>query len=212
MAKTTTEQTVEYIKEHVDIKHCLKKGIINYSSLARLIAKELAIEKISSREAILMATRRYQEKLKEEANVEKEIKSLLAKSEIEIKNKIEVFIVEKNINLSDIDEIQKEVKKTSDTFYLLEGSNNYTIIIPEKCSKLVLKKFKNKIIRRNEGLALIGLKSPEDIEDIPGIVHYLTSFFYENGVNITEVMSFWTDTLLTIKKEDVNKALNFLKF
>ena len=212
MAKTTSEQTLEYIKEHIDIKNCLKKDIINYSALSRLIAKELCIEKKTSREAILMAARRYQEKLKEEIDFEKNIKNLLAQSEIEIKNKIEVYIFQKNIKFSDIEEIQKEVKKESETFYLLEGSNNYTIILPEKFSKLVLKKFKNSIIRRHEGLALIRLKSPEDIEDIPGIVHYLTSFFYENGVNITEVMSFWTDTLFTVKKEDINKAINFLKF
>ncbi len=212
MAKTTSEQTLEYIKEHIDIKNCLKKDIINYSALSRLIAKELSIEKKTSQEAILMAARRYQEKLKEEIDFEKNIRNLLAKSEIEIKNKIEVYIFQKNIKFIEIEEIQKEVKKESETFYLLEGSNNYTIILPEKFSKLVLKKFKNYIIRRHEGLALIRLKSPEDIEDIPGIVYYLTSFFYEKGVNITEVMSFWTDTLFTVKKEDINKVINFLKF
>ncbi len=212
MERTTSDQTLEYIKNHMDIKNCLKKGVINYSSLARLIASELDIEKKTSKEAILMAARRYQERLKDEVDFEKNIKNLLAKSEIEIKNKIEVLIFQKNIKFSDIEEIQKEVKKESETFYLLEGSNNYTIIIPERFSKAILKKFKSHLIRRHEGLALIRLKSPEDIEDIPGIVYYLTSFFYENGVNITEVMSFWTDTVFTIKKEDVNKAISFLQF
>ena len=38
---TVTEQTEKYILEHRSIKECLKKGIINYSSLARLIQKAL---------------------------------------------------------------------------------------------------------------------------------------------------------------------------
>ena len=76
MEKTTAEITVEYIKEHSDIKSCLKKRLLNYSSLSRLIAKELDIEKKTSKEAILIAARRFREKLKKELDHEKDIKGV----------------------------------------------------------------------------------------------------------------------------------------
>ncbi len=43
-------------------------------------------------------------------------------------------------------------------------------------------------------------------------ISYLTSLFYENGVNILEFLSCWTDTLFIIDEKDLNKAINFLKF
>lgn len=212
MEKPTSELTNEYIKEHPDIKSCLKKDLINYSSLARLIAKELKIEKKTSKEAILIAARRFQDKLKAEISYEKEIKNLLADSDLDIKNKIVVYIIEKNINFEYFDNIEKLIKKDFGVFYLLEGSGHYTIITQEKYAKALDAKFVNRIIAKHENAAMITLKSPKEIEYIRGVTSYLTSLFTENGINIIEIFSFWTDTLFIINKEDVNKVINFLKF
>lgn len=212
MAKTTTELTVEYIKNHPYIKSCLKKGLINYSSLARLIAKELTIEKKTSQEAILIAARRFQEKLKGEVISERKIKDLLEESELEIKNKIVVVILEKNLNFDYIQELQKEIKTEMGVFYLLEGSSNYTLITQEKYSKIIENKLKQKIVKKNQNLALIRFKSKKEIEETKGVISYLTSLFAENGVNIVEFLSCWTDTLFVINSQDVNKTIEFLDF
>ncbi len=209
---TTTEQTQEYIKEHPDIKSCLKKGLINYSSLARFIAKEIKIEKKTSKEAILIAARRFKEKLKQEISYEAEIRKVLAESEIEIKNKMIVFILQKNINFESIQEIQTNIKKEYGSFYLIEGSDNCTIITQDKYASLIDKKFNQKIIQKNKELALINFKSTKEIEKIRGVVAYLTALFNEHGVNIVELLSCWTDTLFVISSKDTTKALNFLKF
>jgi len=212
MEKTTTELTNEYIKNHPHIKTCLKKGLINYSSLSRLIAKELNIEKKTSKEAILIAARRFKEKLQKEVVSERKVKELLAKSEIEIKNKIIVFILEKNINFDYIDKIQKSIKQEFGVFYILEGSNNYTIITQEKYFNLIENKFKTKTIKKNKDLALINFKTTKEIEQMPGVLSYITSLFSENGVNIIEFLSCWTDSLFIIDSKDVNKTIEFLKF
>jgi aspartokinase len=212
MEKTTTELTIEYIKERPDIKNCLKKGLINYSSLARLIAKDLKIEKKTSKEAILIAARRFQEKLKKEISYEKKIKDLMANSEMEIKNKVAVFILEKNINLDYIDDIHKEIRKSSGTFYIFEGSDNYTVVMQSKFSSLIKNKLKSNIIKQEEDLAIINFISPKNIEHIPGVLSFLTSLFAENNVNIVEFFSCWTDTLFVIKIDDLNKAIEFLNF
>ena len=212
MTKSTAELTVEYIKEHPHIKNCLKKDLINYSSLARLISKELRIEKKSSKEAILIAARRFQEKLKKELSNERKIKILLSKSEIDIKNKIGVLILSKNTDLDYIIEFQKDVKKENGTMYVLEGTDNYTFIAQEKYVQKLLKKFESNILKSNKELAIINFKSSEEIEEIAGVVSYITSLFAENGVNIIEFLSCWRDTLFVIDKKDVNKAIGFLNF
>ncbi len=210
MEKSTTELTVEYIKEHPHVKNCLKKGLINYSSLARLIAKDLNIEKKSSMEAILIAARRYNEKLVKEFSEEKNVKKIISNSEIEIMNKIKVIILKKNIDFDYIDDIQKKIRKDSGTFFLIEGSNSYTTIISEKNSNLIEDSFKSKIIKVNKKLVMLKIKSPLEIETTPGVISYLTSLFAENGVNVYEFYSCWTDTIFIISSNELNKVINFL--
>ena len=182
--------------------------MINYSSLARQISKELKIEKKTSIEAILVASRRFQDKLSKEKVYEKKIKELLHNSEIEIKNKIVVFIVKKSIN----QELFQKIQSEAGLFSVLEGSTSYTVITQEKNASQLEKKLKGFIIKSTKDLALINIKSGKDIENIPGIIAYLTSLFAENGVNILEFLSSWTDTLFVIDKKDVNKVLEFLEF
>ena len=50
----------------------------------------------------------------------------------------------------------------------------------------------------------------KNIENVPGCVAFLTSLFAENGVNITECLSCWTDTLFVIHADDVSRAIGFL--
>ena len=122
MKQTTAELTNKYINNHPHIKNCLKRGLINYSALARHIAKELGIEKQSSKEAILMAASRIHDKLKKELAREKDITTLLSKSEIEIKNKIIVFVIEKNIDYDLFQTIQTKSKRNCHYWNNLHGS------------------------------------------------------------------------------------------
>lgn len=211
MEKTTTELTQEYIKEHPYVQSCLKKGLINYSALSRLIAKELNIEKKTSKEAILIAARRFQEKLKQEMMTEKAIKDLLKNSTVEFKNKITVFVVQKTINL-DLHEETQTIRKEFGVIYTIEGSDHYIIITQEKYVSLVERKVKDLLIKKTTDLALLMLRSPKEIEHIKGVAAFLASLFAENGVNITEFISCWTDTLFIINSKDVAKALGLLEF
>jgi hypothetical protein len=212
MDKNTTELTEDYIREHPQIKNCLKKGLVNYSSLARLISSELRIEKSSSKEAILMAARRFSEKLKKEVGHEERVRSLLSGSEIDIKNRISVIIFRKSIDVNEVLDMQKGLKAEDKTMYLLEGSDNYTMIIQGNTAEEISEKFRGSLIARQDNLALINVRSSQDIEKLIGVVSYITSLFAENGVNIIEFLSCWKDTILVIDRKDVNKVIGFLEF
>ena len=41
---------------------------------------------------------------------------------------------------------------------------------------------------------------------------YLYSLFGENGINIIETMSTWTDTLFVIEEKDVGRVMGILRF
>ena len=212
MEKNTTEMTYGYIDEHPYIKNCLKKGIINYSSLARLIAKELNIEKYSSKEAILIAARRKQKLLEKEHDKEKEISRLLTDSEIDIKNKIVVFIIDKENSIRDLNMMQSQIQKAAGLSYILEGSDNHTIITQERFTEMIKETTGNKLIKTYSNMVMINIRTSKKIETTPGVISYLTSLFAENGVNIYEFLSCWTDTIFIIDSKDLIRSMNFLRF
>ncbi len=208
MDKSTSDVTKQYVKEHPHIANCLKKGLINYSALARHIATELNIQNKTSKDAILIAARRYKEKI---SGTDNEIKKLIEESEIEIKNKITVYILDKSYDNDEISDLRESIKEDKGTWYLIEGSDKDTLITQEKYESVRnhLQEFIEKV---KSDLALIIYKSPESIEETPGVVSYLTGRFAENGVNIVEMMSCWKDTLFIIESEEVPKAMEFLGF
>lgn len=94
----------------------------------------------------------------------------------------------------------------------MEGTDNYTLIVQEKHAEKLLKKLRNTLIKAHRELAIIDFKSPEEIEEITGVISYLSYLFAENGVNIVEFLSCWRDTVFVIERKDVNKAIGFLNF
>jgi len=205
-----TKLTEEYISTHPSVKDSLRKGLINYSSLTRLIAKELNLDK--SFDAILMACRRYHKKLKKEPGSEKDIINLLKNSKLEVKNRIVAFVLEKDIYFSSLIDIEKEVKKSSSVMHILEGATAITVITEEEFYNKIKKLFKNKILKETKDLAEVILRCPSTLETVPGVMAYLYSLFGERGINITETMSTWTDTLFVIEEKDVAKVMEMLRF
>jgi len=209
---TTTELTEQYLEEHPSIKDCLKHGIINYSKLSRKIAKELNIEKKTSLEAILIACRRYEAKLKNEKILENKILDILKRSELEIKNKIVVAIIDKKSYMGNLIEIEKKIQKTADVFNAIEGTKVFTVIISEKYLEDLQTLFDKNMIKISKNLAMITIKSPKDLENTPGVNAYIFSMFSEHGINIVEQMSCWTDTIIVISENDIATVMKFLKF
>ncbi len=204
--------TEKYIEGHPSIKDCVKKGLINYSALTRRIIQELNLDLKQNFDAVLIACRRYFGKVNKEAVLEEKILELLRGSKVEVKNKIIAVIVEKNIFIDYLLDLEKEVKKKADVFHIIEGSNSITIITEEEYLTKINKLFKTKIIKENKNLVEIIVKSPKELETLPGVMGYLYSLFGENGINIIETMSTWTDTLFVIGEKDIGKAMDILKF
>ncbi len=204
-----TKETEEYIKDHPSVKDCLKKGLINYSSLSRRISDE---KKIKNFDAILVAARRYSGKLKKEKVSEREIIDILRRSKVDTKSKMIVAVVDKNFFFDNLIDLQKKTKKHDEDVDIIQGVSTITIITSRDFLAEVKGLFKNNIIRLNQDLVEIIVRSPKEIEDTPGVISHLYSLLSDNNINIVETMSSWTDTIFVIEEKDLVKALNVLKF
>ena len=207
-----TKLAEEYISNHPSVKDCLKNDLINFSSLSRQIAEELDLNLKKNFDAILIACRRYQRKLKNGEVLENKILKILKNSKIEIKNKVIAVVLEKDIFFGTLQNLEKDIKKRKEIFRIIEGASAITVITTEEFLEAIRKYFKNKIIVENTGLAEIIIKSPKEIEEVSGTYAYLCSLFSENNINIVETLSCWTDTIFLVDEKDTGKVMGLLRF
>ena len=206
IAKTTEE----YIKGHPGIRECFRAGLINYSALTRKIATDLGLDAKKDFDAILIACRRYFSKVKKEPLADNKILEVLKNSKLEVKNKVIDIIVEKNVFFNNLLDLQKEVKKREERFNIIEGTKTITLITSMEFLDYIKKLFKKKIIKVYDHLAEVIIKSSNNLIETPGVVAYLSTLLAENGINIIEIMSSYTDTLIVINEKDIAKVMDVL--
>ncbi|MBC8494801.1 hypothetical protein H8D36_01475 [archaeon] len=206
-----TKETEQYVFERPSIKDSLKKSLINYSKLSRQIIKNQELKK-KDFDAVLVALRRLEHKLKKKQSFEKPIRVLLKETSLEIKNKVMVCIIENNTFHNNILELQKEIKNLKGKIQIVEGIQAITLITSQEFENIIDKYFKNQIIKKSKDLIEIILRSPESLEEVPGVMGYLYSLFSEQGVNIVETMSCWTDTIFVVEEKNMKKTIEMMKF
>ncbi|MBN1157492.1 ACT domain-containing protein [Candidatus Woesearchaeota archaeon] len=207
---TVNELTRSYIRKRPSLKDCLAKGLINYSALSRLIKSELKDKKVT-KAAILIAARRFRDELGSEEFTEEQIMELLKNAEIEIKNKVFAMVVDKSLN-ERILELEREIKSENGLFYLIEGSSTITIISSERYFSRIKSLLRRNLISSSQNLVMIIVKSSPQIEKLSGVVSFIYSLFADQGINLVETMSCWTDTMVVIEEKDLPLAMQILKF
>jgi hypothetical protein len=202
-------QVADYIELHPVVKNALQRGIVNYSSLVREIQKNLGLEK--NFEAVLIAVRRNATKLmKTSINLAEKVSKVLSQSNMEIKTKRAVIMIEKNQRaLNMVHSIISKIKADAGYLDLIEGSDSVSVILEEKLVS-EFKKLQPDILRINKDQIEIVIRSPEDIEDVPGVIAFVTNAFAERGINIQEILSCYKETILLFDKKDINEVVEVM--
>ncbi len=209
---TTADLTEKYLSEHPGLKDALREDVINYSKLARRIADDLKLPNKTSVEAILVACRRYQQRIIREESNERKILSVLRETEMQIQNKVVVLIIQKSGYGASLQKLEQKIRAQSDIFYAIEGTKVFTLITSERYAAELKALLKKSLVRTTGKLALITLKSGKSLEEVYGVTAYLYALFGERGINIVETMSCWTDTLLVIAEKDIPGVMELLRF
>jgi len=179
----------DHLRNKPYLLEALEKGIANLSELARQIQTEL---KTNDTSAIKAALRRYSEELqKHKQKREERVLNLLERSSIAVYDRKSVMITGKEVNSKTgmkVDLLDKFV-------YLLDRSD-----LPKRINALV----------KHDNCTMIVVHSPEELEATPGVVAFLTTLLAEQGVNIIEFISCWTETIIVIEKKDSLKVYETL--
>ena len=178
-----------YLRNKPYLLEALEKGIVNLSELARQIQTELAAEEPS---AIKAALRRYSGELqKHKQKREEKVLQLLRRSSIAVYDRKSVIITGKELNM----ETGMKVDLLDKFVYLLDRSD-----LPERVAALV----------KHENCTMIVVHSPKELEATPGVVAFIATLLAEQNVNIVELISCWTETIIVIEKKDSLKVYETL--
>jgi aspartokinase len=206
--QSTAQVVREYIDAHPSVKDCLKLGIINLSALARRIMEE---EGVQSEEAALIACRRYEADPKDKIN-EQEILRVLTRSKIEIRTKVAILTARPSWNIyAKLERAMSALRGRNHPLHVIQGTASVTIITDESVVKELEDIIgREHILKRQEDLVELVVTSPDVIEEVPGIMAYLSSALASKGINFVEVISCYKDTMFVIDEGDMVKAFETL--
>lgn len=207
-----TKLTESYISEHPIVKECLKKGLINYSALARQIISENSLNEKKDSDAVLVAVRRSFEKIKVAPENEKKLIQIAKKAKLEIRNKIGVTILDSRISFDKLNSLVKELSERSNVFHLIHGTSTITLIAPQEFQKSVSSKFPHHIIHQKSNLVEIAIKTTSDVETVLGWEAFLSGLLAENNISFYECIGSWEDNIYIISEKDLAKAMQVLSF
>jgi hypothetical protein len=208
------QPVAEIVRKIIDGLPCvidsMKMDIVNYSALAAAIEDEV-IEQSHGRkvniEAVKMGIVRYAEEIRRQSTVlENEVRDVLAKSVLELKNDVVLLTVRQQPIMSRFDEFAQNIKEGR-FFQLTQGTETFTLTVDRKLLDDVITILdKGDIVRTIDAQSAITLISPEKIITTPGVVSYIADLLFRVGVNITQIISCHTDTILVVGRESALKA------
>ena len=206
--ESIAERTRTYIDSHPSIRDCIARDLINFSSLARLIMKDMGIK---NEEAVMIACRRYAMRLGKHDH-EKEILKVLGNSRLEVKTKICIVTAKNDWTvLHRLESVFRKLINEKAIMQVIQGAQAITIIADEKLKGEVVDAVgKENVLKVRQDLVEISVKSPEVIVDTSGVYATLVSSLAEGGLNIVETASCYTDTIFIVNEEDMIEAYSIL--
>lgn len=211
---SVSEAVRRVIEANPSLQECLMSGIVNYSELARKLQPLLIniLGRPVSIDAVKMALIRYADRVGKGKLTEfgTRVLEVLARSELEIRTGIAVATFSISA-LPQLMEITRQLIGKARFFAVMQALTTITIIMDnesfEHVKKLVDEQHIVHVMRDQVAIIIV---SPIEIVETPGVLAYITSILARNNVNIVQVESCHTDTVLIISKNDLVRAFRLL--
>jgi hypothetical protein len=190
------------------VRDALAMGIVNLSALTRAIRKETGL---GTEEAVLVACRRYTPK-NAQPDYQAAIRRILDKSKLEVRTRVATLTLRPSWKLfARLEKAMGSLQGRNTPIHLLHGSESITIITDEG----VMAEMKqtlgtDDLVKESSGLVELNIRSPDSIEDVPGVLAFLASTMSGRGINFVEVVSCYKDNIFIIEESDLFQAFETL--
>lgn len=213
--KTISSVVEQYIKQNPFLLNSISQGIINLTSLARIMMPEIEKElgKEVKQGAVVMALKRLSEELDFRINhkLSKVLKNI---GEITVRSSLVdyAFVVSDTL-LENQARLIAEINKNKELFYTSSrGVNESNIIVSSVVSKALEEIFKNeKRTHKVEELSSITVKLPLLNITTPGVFYYIFQRLAWEGVIIHEVISTTNEFTIIVHDNQIDSAFKIIK-
>jgi hypothetical protein len=213
--KTISSVVEQYIKSKPFLLSSLSQGIINLTSLARIMMPELEMHlgKDVKQGAVVMSLKRLSEELDFKINykISKVLKNI---GEITVRSSLTDFTyVISDTLLENQAKLISEINKQQDIFYTSSrGVNETNIVISASVELLIEAVFKNeKLTHKIENLSSITVKLPQENISTPGVYYYIFQRLAWEGIIIHEVISTTNEFTIIVSDDQIDVAFKVIK-
>lgn len=213
--KTISAVVENYIKKKPFLQSALGQGIINLTSLSRIVKPEIEAElgKDVRNGAIVMALKRLSDDLEFRAT-HKIVKVLKNIGEITVRSNLSdyTFLSSETI-LAKQAKLLEEVHKNQDIFYTSSrGVNEINIVISNSLDKTVDTLFQHeRRTQKAENLSSVTVKLPSENVSVPGIYYFIFQRLAWEGIVLYEVISTTNEFTILVNDDQVDVAFKTIK-
>ncbi len=213
--KTISSVVEAYIKKKPFLQSALAQGIINLTSLSRIVKPEIQDElgKDVRNGAIVMALKRLSDDLEFRAT-HKIVKVLKNIGEITVRSSLTdfTFLVSETI-LSQQAKLLEAVNANQDVFYTSSrGVNEMNIVLSNTMDTVVEKLFQaERCTQKAENLSSITVKLPAENVSVPGIYYFIFQRLAWEGIVLYEVISTTNEFTILVNDAQVDVAFKTIK-
>lgn len=213
--KTISSVVEQYIKKKPFLQSALAQGIINLTSLSRIVKPEIEEElgKDIRNGAIVMALKRLSDDLEFRAT-HKIIKVLKNIGEITVRSSLTdyTFLASDTI-LVQQSKLLEAINENQDVFYTSSrGVNEINIVISNVMDATVENLFRaEKCTQKAQELSSITVKLPAENVSVPGIYYFIFQRLAWEGIVLYEVISTTNEFTILVNDDQVDIAFKTIK-
>jgi len=212
--RTISSAVEDYIKSKPFLISALSQGIINLTSLSRIIKSEieLSLKKEVRYGAIVMALKRLSTELEfrttfKIVKIIKDIGDITVRSSLVDYN----FKVSETL-LSNQAKLLSKVDNNDDFYTSSRGVNECNIVVSGNLISLVEDVLKDEVLlSKQTNLSSISIKLPSENVSIPGVYYFVFQRLSWEGINIYEVISTSNEFTILVNEDQVDKAFKVIK-
>ena len=215
LMKTISAVVEDYIKKKPFLQSALGQGIINLTSLSRIVKPEIEAElgKDVRNGAIVMALKRLSDDLEFRAT-HKIVKVLKNIGEITVRSSLSdyTFLSSETI-LAKQAKLLEEVNRNQDIFYTSSrGVNEINIVISNSLDTVVETLFAGeKCTQKADSLSSVTVKLPAENVSVPGIYYFIFQRLAWEGIVLYEVISTTNEFTILVNDDQVDVAFKTIK-
>ncbi|CAC11494.1 conserved hypothetical protein [Thermoplasma acidophilum] len=193
-----------YIERNPHLMRALNEDIVNYSALARKIMGDTGLENF---QAIVAALKRYRAPASEIDH-----SAILARSSVEMYTNISVIILKpKNENVKMVLNNADRSTLNYSRFRIIQGVQGAVVVVNDNDLERMIRGIpKAEIISIDRKLAEIVITSPQTITYTRGYVAHLSSLLAYHGINVVQLVSFYTDVTFILDEKDLTASFRII--